>query len=248
MTERFLGDIRTAFRVMRAYGRVDEATAAAVAKAICRAVARGRYGLRLIPTTIAGPGIRKPDPEMPPELAAWDRRVVETGHFLRFVPSDLRMIRDWVLSTKGRDPRLYLKIPRMSWPAIRVHAERRHARIAKSAVRTIERPATPGHVVVRLDGGWTWQLLDTPELLDAEGAAMGHCVGHGGYDTDCIIFSLRDAGGISHATVEFLVDGGRISLGNEAGPRNARIGDEHDAALLRLVRRIGAYEPGRSIL
>lgn len=60
-----LGDIRTAFRVMCAYGRIDEAAASAVAKAMCGAVARGKYGLRLIPTTITGPRVFKTDPAMP---------------------------------------------------------------------------------------------------------------------------------------------------------------------------------------
>ncbi|WP_062117153.1 hypothetical protein [Aureimonas sp. AU40] len=242
-----LGDIRTAFRVLSAYGRIDPATAGAVAKAMCRAVARNTCGLRLVPCRIYGRrGLPAPE-DLPSEIAEWQHRAVEAGFFYRFDQRDLRMVRDWVLSTRERDPRLYGKIPRMDWPAIRAHAERRHARIAKAAARTIGRAATPGHVILRLDGGWTWHLLDTPELLDAEGASMAHCVGGGNYDRDCLIFSLRDPAGVSHATVEFVVGGGRISLANEAGPRNARLGDEHNAAILRLIRQIGAYEPGRSI-
>lgn len=242
-----LGDIRTAFRVMRAFGRVDEATAAAVAKAMCRAIARGNYGLRFVPCRVVASRTWEPDPSFPVEISEWERRAVEARLFYKFDQRDLRMVRDWILSTKDADPRLYGKIPRMSWPAIRQHAERRHARIAKAAARTIGKAAEPGHVVVRLDDGWEWHLLDTPELLDGEGAAMGHCVGGGHYDQGCIIFSLRDPVGVSHVTAEFYLDFGRLSLGQTVGPRNAWLQKEHNGAILRLRREIGAYEPGRSI-
>lgn len=244
-----IADIHTPFVRLTGYGRVNEATAVAVVKAMARAVARGRYGLRLVPCRVVGwrrEATR--DDALPPELRIWAKRVLDADLFYKFAPNDLRMVRDWILSTKERDPRLYAKIPRMDWQAIKMHAERRHARIAKAAVRTIGKAATPGHVVLRLDDGWTWHLLDTPELLDGEGASMGHCVGFGGYDEDCLIFSLRDAGGISHVTAEFVVEAdGRLHLGQYAGPRNAWDVSVHNDAIRRLIARIGAWEPSRSI-
>ena len=49
--------------------------------------------------------------------------------------------------------------------------------------------------------------LKTPAALDFESEYMGHCVGKGGYDADVKrgkikIFSLRDAQGLPHATLE----------------------------------------------
>ncbi|MCV9963624.1 PcfJ domain-containing protein [Pararhizobium sp. BT-229] len=55
--------------------------------------------------------------------------------------------------------------------------------------------------------GWTVVRLKTPEALDHEGYAMGHCVGQGSYDGGLStnftgIYSLRDPFGRSHVTLE----------------------------------------------
>jgi hypothetical protein len=56
------------------------------------------------------------------------------------------------------------------------------------------------------DGFRIVQLL-TPTALDREGVKMGHCIGQGGYDGtlrdgSCTFYSLRDAAGEPHATLE----------------------------------------------
>lgn len=62
-----------------------------------------------------------------------------------------------------------------------------------------------GKVVHTTPDGWTVRQLTTPEELEAEGNAMGHCVG--GYsgqvaNGDSLIYSLRDPQGMPHVTTE----------------------------------------------
>jgi hypothetical protein len=66
-------------------------------------------------------------------------------------------------------------------------------------------PTSRGIVWVRWPDGATVERLCTPELLEQEGASMGHCVG--GYwpdvrDDKSIIYSYRDPAGVPQATVE----------------------------------------------
>ena len=63
-----------------------------------------------------------------------------------------------------------------------------------------------GRVVVRLPKNWTWQILES-DLLEAEGSAMGHCIGGESYvamaeEDEASFYSLRDAKGQPHVTVE----------------------------------------------
>lgn len=62
----------------------------------------------------------------------------------------------------------------------------------------------PGATIYTWDDGWTAQVLVSREQLEAEGEAMGHCVG--GYYTPryggSAIASLRDPKGDPHVTVE----------------------------------------------
>ena len=52
--------------------------------------------------------------------------------------------------------------------------------------------------------GWRWVKILSPEGLDYEGNAMGHCIGGGDYDdADTVIFSLRDPRNIPHCTIEW---------------------------------------------
>jgi 2'-5' RNA ligase len=66
-----------------------------------------------------------------------------------------------------------------------------------------------GEVVHQWDDGWTVRRLTEPEHLEAEGDAMGHCVG--GYadmvqQGETLIYSLRDPQGKPHATWEVRPD------------------------------------------
>ena len=63
------------------------------------------------------------------------------------------------------------------------------------------------HSVMKWDNGMEIVQLTTPEALDYESEYMGNCVGKGSYDGSVksgsiIIYSLRDADGMPHATME----------------------------------------------
>jgi hypothetical protein len=68
-----------------------------------------------------------------------------------------------------------------------------------------EGPVPQGEVVVELSDGWTAQKLTTKEQLNAEGEKMQHCVGSYADEvknTRTTIYSLRDAKGQPHVTIE----------------------------------------------
>jgi hypothetical protein len=62
-----------------------------------------------------------------------------------------------------------------------------------------------GEVVADLSDGWTAQKLTTEDQLDDEGEEMQHCVGSYAYEVSrgrTTIYSLRDANGRPHVTIE----------------------------------------------
>lgn len=72
-------------------------------------------------------------------------------------------------------------------------------------------PLPQGEIVAELSDGWTAQKLTTQECLSAEGERMQHCVASYGPDVRSgrtIIYSLRDANGHPHVTIE--VKNGRV--------------------------------------
>lgn len=74
-----------------------------------------------------------------------------------------------------------------------------------------EGPIPQGEVVAKLADGWTAQKLTTSEQLDAEGHKMQHCVGSYADEVGrggTTIYSLRDAKGQPHVTIE--VKGERV--------------------------------------
>ncbi len=68
-----------------------------------------------------------------------------------------------------------------------------------------EGPIPQGEIVAKLSDGWTAQKLTTKEQLDVEGERMQHCVGSycdQASSGKLIIYSLRDAKGHPHVTIE----------------------------------------------
>lgn len=68
-----------------------------------------------------------------------------------------------------------------------------------------EEAAKGGKVVHKWPDNWTVRQLHTPEELEAEGDAMGHCVGsyaHQVENGNTLIYSLRDPQGKPHVTTE----------------------------------------------
>jgi hypothetical protein len=74
-----------------------------------------------------------------------------------------------------------------------------------SAWSETEGPVPQGEVVVELSDGWTAQKLATKEQLNVEGEKMQHCVGSYADEVKnarTTIYSLRDAKGQPHVTIE----------------------------------------------
>ena len=123
-------------------------------------------------------------------------------------------LRDWLVVLPAERPKMQGKL----WKVTLVqaldaqrhwHAEMaaRSARIAAKRGTFEGDPDAVETVVAAVDAagnpGWRWVRVVTPEGLDYEGNAMGHCVGKGGYDNGNTIFSLRDPDNLPHCTVEW---------------------------------------------
>lgn len=96
------------------------------------------------------------------------------------LPRHFGNVRDWLAALPETDPRMLDKLTRVTWDQAVEHARAYHERLKRSRLRIAgdEGTADPVPSV----GGHRWLHLVTPEALDAESAAMGHCVGDGGYD------------------------------------------------------------------
>lgn len=86
-------------------------------------------------------------------------------------------------------------------------AQRGLDRIAKNA-KAVELSAVDFETVSDFDGGFRLVRLLTVAALSAEGKEMQHCVGTGGYGRgveagSTVIYSLRDARGNAHVTMEY---------------------------------------------
>lgn len=123
-------------------------------------------------------------------------------------------IADWLAEIHLHSPRHHRAIinRRMSFAQMIDAAKLWHESMRRAAEklrnRAIERDDIGAPTVLELDGefvGWRWVWLKSDEARDAEGAAMGNCVGGGFYDDlapDAGVFSLRDPRGEPHVTVE----------------------------------------------
>lgn len=136
----------------------------------------------------------------------------------------------WVAKELGRLYKAYLRKQvtgadyeqavielRMKAPAIALWAEQNRIDVTKvsladalEAIKDFEvetdEPVPQGEVVYEFDDGYTIQRLTTAQQLDSEGEIMQHCVA--GYcqqvqRDEVAIFSLRDAKGQPHATIEW---------------------------------------------
>jgi hypothetical protein len=178
-------------------------------------------------------------------------RAVATGETtFRFSPStklpeDVALVVDWLAGLQERDPRLAGKLRRITFAQALGMSERWHDRLRKEAkrqVRTI--PADPfGAPVVlaepSLGKGWSWVWLISPEARKAEGKAMGHCVGSGGYESlwpSEAILSLRDQDGIPHVTLH--LDG--MEIRQVAATGNAKVPERYAKAVDEAHAVIGA--------
>ena len=127
-----------------------------------------------------------------------------------FAAAEVGAVADWLAALSTEAPALLAKLPRVTWTQAIEHSRRWHDRLARQNADVVSAAALGQGVVIALEmaDGWRWARLETTAALDAEGQAMGHCVGSGGYDglAGCFgpdgIYSLRDAKGRPHVTVD----------------------------------------------
>jgi hypothetical protein len=182
------------------------------------------------------------------EGGTWDASV-------RPVARGLREVRDWVVGTGRRPP----TILEMGWTRAVLSAERWHGEMARRVLES--GPA----VVIReqahlldWDDGWYAVELKTSADLDAEGGAMGHCIGGGAYDNHIgkkywRYPSLRDPQHKPRLTVELTWIAGmdipdddphRWQVAQAWGPGNR---PALGRARLQAVRMLDAVAPDRAL-
>lgn len=166
------------------------------------------------------------------------------------MPDALGAVLDWLNALDEEDPRLLVKLPRVTWEQAVAKARIWHERLAKLRSTGIAGDdGTTGRIDVPGVGldGWYWCQLVTKGALDREGAAMGHCVGSRSYDHYAWkpgvqgppfgVWSLRDESGRSRVTAEVVPVGvGSYGVTQAFGPKNARPADETAPAFASLAR------------
>lgn len=154
---------------------------------------------------------------------------------------------DWLAEVHVHSPRHHRAIlsRRMSFVQMIDAAERWHDAQRRAAERlrnrAIERDDIGAPTVMDLDGewlGWRWVFLESNAARDAEGFAMGHCVGRGYYDDlgkSAGVFSLRDPDGAPHVTVEM----NRLSTKQAKCRGNSSVTDRFRPLVDRMATVIG---------
>ena len=116
---------------------------------------------------------------------------------------------DWLTALPTERPKMPAKLHKLTMMQALEASVLWHEDIARQAERIRDDQSSfggdPSAVEVLSDGGqgWRWVRVTSPEGLDYEGNAMGHCVGSGGYDTGKTIISLRDKHNMPHCTIEW---------------------------------------------
>ena len=117
---------------------------------------------------------------------------------------DVRSLSDWLSSLPMDRPKMVDKLHKLTWAQAMDAQTRWHEEMARRAGKRTSFGGAPDDVELVLDlgEGWRWVRVTTPEGLDFEGEAMGHCVGGGSYD-GATVYSLRGPDGMPHCTVRY---------------------------------------------
>lgn len=237
---------RDAFREFNAVpGSDDEAVLVAATKVFARAVVRGQ---------LPALGARREDvrgiefPEALRDMISLSEDAMERwaddaeqvyGWPLTPSRNAMQPVVDWIRSVRQDDLRVYSKLPRMNFTAMNQSQERWHAALAKKG-GAIDAPNLASCPILhRYDDGWSWVWVQTDDERDAEGDAMGHCVGQGSYDRlgrGGAIVSLRDPAGRPHVTVEI----GGVRRMQAQGRGNTPPAAKYAERIAEVTLRVGA--------
>ena len=151
----------------------------------------------------------KPDLSSLPEWSRpWaEHRLAQVSHEIS--GEQWNGLRDWLTALPLERPKMPEKLHKLTMAQAFQASVLWHEDIAHRAERIRDDRAgfggDPDAFQVLADGGqgWRWVRVTSPEGLDYEGNAMGHCVGRGNYDDDVTIISLRDKHNMPHCTIEW---------------------------------------------
>ena len=161
-----------------------------------------------------------------------DKHVERTGVFP--TEEEVRSISDWLSSLPTDRPKMVDKLHKLTWAQAMDAQTRWHEEMARRAEKRTSFGGAPDDVETVLDfgDGWRWVRVFTPEGLDFEGEAMGHCAGRGSYD-DKTIYSLRGPDGMPHCTVQYDPDGKVVE--QVKGRGNKKVVPRHHEAVRAFV-------------
>jgi len=154
---------------------------------------------------------------------------------LRYVGPNLSHLVDWLNHLPSGDPKMIRKLPRISYPAALLHAERWVSKMAREAAKS----SFSGTVEVILEPypGKVWlELLDRPALL-SESSAMNHCVADYSDRLGCgtRFFSLRNHYAKSVVTVEIIESVNGSTVGQIKGHSNFAPSQEYREDIVKLL-------------
>lgn len=145
--------------------------------------------------------------QFPPFTQSWaEKRLQQYFNLHAQLPSNDEIIgvKDYLASLTQED-KIRQKLNKVSWrDAVQLQRKWHEAIARKSAKITQFEGDAEAKIFINCDTGYNWIELTTPEHLDFEGNAMGHCIGKGWYDkSKNRFFSLRDKNNLPHVTIEF---------------------------------------------
>ena len=147
---------------------------------------------------------------------------------------EVRSLGDWLFSLPTDRPKMVDKLHKLTWAQAMEAQTRWHEEMARRAGKRTSFGGAPDDVetVLDLGEGWRWIRVTTPEGLDFEGEAMGHCVGGGSYDGE-MVYSLRGPDGMPHCTVQY--DPNCSVVEQVKGRGNKEVVPRHHAAVRAFV-------------
>ena len=148
-------------------------------------------------------------------------------------------LRDWLTALPIKRPKMPAKLHKLTIEQALEASVLWHDDMAHQSERVradqASFPGDPNAVQVLADSrqGWWWVRVTSPEGLDYEGNAMGHCVGRGGYDTGVTIISLRDKHNMPHCTIEW--DEDNRSVEQVQGRANGRVVEKYHRSVVSFI-------------
>ena len=150
---------------------------------------------------------------------------------------EVRSLSDWLSSLPTDRPKMVDKLHKLTWAQAMEAQTRWHEEMARRAGKRTSFGGAPDDVepVLDLGDGWRWVRVMTPEGLDFEGEAMGHCAGRGSYDGETI-YSLRGPDGMPHCTVQYDLNAKVVE--QVKGRGNEEVVPRHHAAVRAFVEHL----------